>query len=93
MFKLAWSTLFEELPEGVLVLDRNLLIVDMNSAARQTLNLDRGSVGKPIAEVLESWPELIHIIENNAQRHHIELKRNTQKFPSWFELTLTPSRR
>lgn len=86
----ALTTLFEKVPDGVLVLDKHFLIVDMNPAARRILCLNSDSVGKPAAEVLGSWPELIRLIENTSQCHRIELQRNIPEPCCWFELTFLP---
>lgn len=86
----ALATLFEKVPDGVLVLDKHFLIVDMNPAARQILCLDSDSVGKTAAEVLGSWPELIRLIENTLQYYRIELQRKKPEPCCWFELTFLP---
>ncbi|NLX90474.1 MAG: diguanylate cyclase [Firmicutes bacterium] len=86
----ALTTLFEKVPDGVLVLDKHLLIVDMNPAARQILSLNNDSIGKPVGEVLGSWPELIRLLEKALQCQRIELRRNTPEPCCWLELTFLP---
>ncbi len=81
------TAFFEKLPDGVIILDKNHIIVDLNSAARQFLGLTSRSIGEPAGKVFESWPELAGMLETPAQKHHFELKRSTTEPSSWFEVT------
>lgn len=81
---------FEKLQDGVIILDKNHIIVDLNSAARQFLGLTSRSIGEPASKVLEPWPELTGMLEKSAQKLRFELKRITTEPGSWFKVTFLP---
>ncbi len=83
------TTLFEEMPDGVLVLDRQRRLADLNKAARDYLQLTAEALGKPAGEVLSPWPELIARTENAASRSYAELQRDAR----WFRVDFLPLQR
>jgi diguanylate cyclase (GGDEF)-like protein/PAS domain S-box-containing protein len=59
--------IIDSMEEGILVLDTQNRIVDINPVAQDILNADTGQVlGQPAAEILKSWPVLSKFVSNNA---------------------------
>lgn len=64
----ARNFLVERLDEGVLVVDRSRAAVDFNPAAQRLLGLtERGSLGRPLAELLSRWPDLRALCSGEQQ--------------------------
>lgn len=62
------GTLFEELDDGILVVDGNSIIVNINSAARRLLSAKENDlVGKSLCETFCSFPGLAKILNVEAQ--------------------------
>jgi PAS domain S-box-containing protein len=56
----ARNIVFEEMNDGVLVLDMQARIVDCNPAAERMFDVEASkAIGKPITEVVRKWPDLI----------------------------------
>ncbi|MDA1329736.1 MAG: diguanylate cyclase [Chloroflexi bacterium] len=57
---IARDSVVEVMSDGVLVLDNQNRVVDINPAARQLIGLNREiAVGRPAAELLSAWPKLV----------------------------------
>ncbi len=57
----------ERLPSGILVLDAEDRVVDLNPAAGQVLGLERGAVaGRLAREALSQYPELIGLLDKKV---------------------------
>jgi PAS domain S-box-containing protein len=57
---IAYREVFQQMSDGVLVLDSQNRIVDLNSAAVAAMNRPiQVLVGKPIREALADWPDLV----------------------------------
>ena len=55
---LARNILFDNIPDGVLVIDRDFRLVDFNSSAPVIFGIDKYDIGKPSGEVFSAWPEV-----------------------------------
>jgi diguanylate cyclase (GGDEF)-like protein len=55
--------LIEHLGDGVLVIDEQNRIVDINPAARELLDVGRGAVGQPMERAFSRWPEVLELID------------------------------
>ena len=90
---LARDGVIDGMRDGMLVLDTNRRIVDMNNAAKEMLGLSTNSdlIGKPVMEVLSPWPHLIQNYRyvNDAQD---EITLGTGEAQRWFELILSTLR-
>ncbi|WP_406660944.1 histidine kinase N-terminal 7TM domain-containing protein [Methanolobus sp. ZRKC3] len=87
---LARSLLFENLPDGVIVLDEMQRIVDCNQSAAKYLQLRSDNVGRLASEVLTSWPELIDNEQNTDERNNIEIEKNIDGTNIWLYLDFLP---
>lgn len=54
---LARSLLFDDLQDGVLVLDLDNRLIDINPAMLRWLGLSRAPIGQPVLQVLAAWQE------------------------------------
>ncbi len=86
------ARLFEQLSDGVLVLDQNNRIADFNPAALKLLGLSTESLGQPLNQALPDWPELQQLSKQASQhtqiQRRLEIKRPHANGQSWFELDL-----
>ncbi len=78
----ARGALFENLPDGVVVLDLNGRIIDFNRAAGAVLRLAGGDIGKPAGELSGVWPE----ISGTESTGFFELKKPVDGEDKWFDL-------
>jgi diguanylate cyclase (GGDEF)-like protein len=60
LIPVARHTLVEHMEDGVLVLDRQNRLVDINPAARRMIGKDasRHALGRPITDILGDWPQV-----------------------------------
>jgi PAS domain S-box-containing protein len=87
---LARSFLFEHMPSGVIVLDRNGRIVDINNFAEKYMNLTAKDIGKPFSNAPGFWPELQDLDLNDRQTTRMELKKDLKDTTSWFDVNVSP---
>ncbi|MED3550660.1 histidine kinase N-terminal 7TM domain-containing protein [Cytobacillus praedii] len=65
---IARDIVFENMQEGVIVLNQNNVIVDYNGTMLQLIpKLNKHAIGKPIRDVLRSNPRLAEIISNKQE--------------------------
>ncbi len=86
----ARAALFEELPDGVLILDGEMRILDINAAARQYLKLQADAIGRPAPEVLQGWPQLTPLLGDTSQKHQLQLQQDTSCGIRSFNFELVP---
>ena len=63
----AQTKLIEILPDGVMVMDNQRRIVEVNPAARQLTAIPRLQIGQPAAAALSFWPELLGVIFSKTE--------------------------
>lgn len=67
----ARDTVVENIEDGVVVLDVQNRVADMNPSARRIFNCnDTEVVGKPISEILAHYPELVKMLTQNIEFEH-----------------------
>lgn len=71
---IARSKLFEELPDGALIVDPKMRIIDLNIAAQHYLHLTQADIGKLIKISLARFPELVEAIYSNSDQADLEIK-------------------
>jgi len=90
---IARDIVIDGMKDGMIVLDANGRIVDINPAAQNIIGFsgDGQPIGKSIADVLSQWPHLIESYRNvDEAEDEITLGENdTQR---WYELNLTTLR-
>jgi PAS domain S-box-containing protein len=66
----ARDTVVESMHDGVLVLDAQARIVDVNLAARRLISrTDARVIGQPAEQVLAGWPDLAELLRDVQERH------------------------
>ncbi|PIQ25100.1 hypothetical protein COW36_15435 [bacterium (Candidatus Blackallbacteria) CG17_big_fil_post_rev_8_21_14_2_50_48_46] len=83
----ARSVLFEKLPDGVMILDSQGRIVDLNQVASRYTGLDTQALGKPVAACLSDWCDWsVYLQSQEAQVFDVQLLSAEQEIV--FELRL-----
>jgi PAS domain S-box-containing protein len=59
LLPVAREAVLEGMGDGIIVLDPQNRIVDLNPAARRIIGRPAGAIGQPAAEVLAAWPDLL----------------------------------
>jgi len=82
----------EEIAEGMLVLDRDSRIVDINPAACQVLGRSaRAIIGQPASTILAGWPAATHTsLPTDAAHQELALVEGSH--PRHFDLRISPLR-
>jgi diguanylate cyclase (GGDEF)-like protein len=86
----ARTRLFEDLPDGVLIIDNNLNITDLNNAAAVLFKGDNQMVGRPAAEILKEWPGMLKMIGSASDRVDFELSMENGDEKKWFRIDIIP---
>ena len=90
LLPVARTRLFEELPDGVLVIDSDMRIVDMNEAAKSILEINQPEIGMKAVEALSIWPKLAKMIKPASKGFHIELPREKDDKTMWYKINFMP---
>ncbi len=88
---IARDIVVDGMKDGMIVLDANQRIVDINHAAQQMIGLsnEQTSIGKPVVDVLSQWPELIERYRNILEAQD-EIGLGEGDDQRWYELSLSP---
>jgi PAS domain S-box-containing protein len=88
----ARDTLIEGMQDGVLVLDRQNRIIDLNPAIQSVLNLPTAKVlGQPASQILAPWPLLLNqLLETSEQHRLITHEQSIEGITYWYEISLSP---
>ena len=86
---IAYETLFAGMTDGVIALDAEGRIVDINDAARRIIGLPKDVVGRGLDEVFTAWP---HYLERfrEVTKLQTEIPTGTAEDPGWVDLRITP---
>ena len=90
---LARDIVIDGMKDGMIVLDANRRIVDINPAAQNILGLsgEKQPIGKQMAEVLSKWPNLIERYRNVPDAED-EITLGEGEARRWYELHLSTLR-
>jgi PAS domain S-box-containing protein len=88
----ARDTLIEGMRDGVLVLDCQNYIIDLNPAIQSVLNLPPAKVlGQPVSQILAPWPLLLNqLLELSDQHRLIAHEQLIEGRTHWYEISLSP---
>ncbi len=67
LLPIARDILIESMEDGVLVLDSQDRIIDVNLAARHMLSIHSPIIGEPLSNGLADWPDLVHHLNRIQQ--------------------------
>ena len=76
---IARDVLIENLSDGVVVLDRQNRIVDINPAAQRILRQTRSIIGQPAKVVLSDWPDLARFRDMTEAHTEIVVGQDTRR--------------
>ena len=82
----ARARLFEELPDGVVILDADLRLVDYNAAAAKILDLSKNAIGVSMTD----WKILAKVIKPSARKYHLEIRDTTADPIQWYQCEFIP---
>jgi diguanylate cyclase (GGDEF)-like protein/PAS domain S-box-containing protein len=83
----ARDTLVESMSDGLLVLDAQNRIVDVNPAAQQLLGANSSCIGKSAEQVLAKWPDLVNLSRASEDAQTEVLLDNGG--PRYFDVRIT----
>jgi PAS domain S-box-containing protein len=90
LLPIAHSAVFEQMGDGVVVIDAQGRIADLNPAAMMAVGRDRDTViGKPTDLVFARWPHLVARYDQNKQLSD-EIEILEGGVSRWFELRISP---
>jgi diguanylate cyclase (GGDEF)-like protein/PAS domain S-box-containing protein len=85
---IARDYIIESLKEGVIVIDSEKKLGDINSATRQIFGWDDSALGRPIASLLEDWPDILNqYLSNDIARREIVHGSGDNKL--YYEITMS----
>jgi PAS domain S-box-containing protein len=80
----------EKMPDGMLVLDAQGIIVDINPALQKALGLSASqAIGQRAKDLFNAWPSLIERYENTLEGHY-EIVLGEGESQQWYELRFSP---
>ena len=86
---IARHALIENMSDGVLVVDAQSRLVDINPAAEQVLGLSRKSqIGEPVASLFSTWPDILEAFHDVRETHTVISLADLPQ--SYFDLKISP---
>jgi signal transduction histidine kinase len=76
--------------EGIIVTNENNLILVLNQAARQMLNLKGNLIGNQLDSVLRPWPDLLQVIRSQAEIRQKPVFLHINSDNRLFSITVVP---
>ncbi len=87
---IARDTVIDSMNDGMVVLDAQNRIVDLNPAAERILGVTAShAVGRVAEDLFSSWPRLVELCRSPAVAH-IELSLDTRDKPRWYDVHISP---
>jgi PAS domain S-box-containing protein len=89
---IARDAVIEGMADGVLILDRQNRIVDLNSAAQKILGLPIAKmIGQPAEQTLSNYPLLMELLVRSPNQYRlIAQEQAVSGVNYWFEISLSP---
>ncbi|MDD3519659.1 MAG: histidine kinase N-terminal 7TM domain-containing protein [Actinomycetota bacterium] len=79
MIPIAREKIIDNLNDGIMILDSQNRIIEINSSARKMFEINYDEVGKPIDDILKYWPSIIKMINSKDDDIQKEIKINKAK--------------
>lgn len=87
---IARDNIVDEMLDGVIVIDAQNRVADINPSALQIIGIaDENVIGKPVVEILSPWPELVEKYKDSLNASD-QISFGEQKDLVWYELRLSP---
>jgi PAS domain S-box-containing protein len=87
---LARSLLFENIPDSVIILDKERRIVDTNHSAAEYLQMNANDIGKHVSELADPWREILSTESDATGKISIEIQNNVEGSIFWLNVTFLP---
>jgi PAS domain S-box-containing protein len=87
---LARSLLFENIPDIVIVLDKERRIVDINHSPAEYLQITVNDIGKHVSELADPWRELLSKGTYATEKSIIEIQSKIEGCVFWLHVTFLP---
>jgi len=78
-----YKQLFQNISDGVLIIDESGLVVGRNTSAFRLLKLSKLDLNEHYKNVLSEWPELVTAIDQHETLHNLEMCRVPNGKPRW----------
>jgi diguanylate cyclase (GGDEF)-like protein/PAS domain S-box-containing protein len=78
----------ESMKEGVIVMDSENKLGDINTASRKIFGLDNSDIGKPLCGFLQDWPEIIDQYQSQGNSCR-EIVHGTNEDKHYCEITIS----
>jgi len=86
----AHHAVFENMSDGVIVLDSQERIIDINPAGQNLINItDEQLIGQPIKRILPDWVVNWDLTESLSEFEY-EITFGNSTYPNYFELNISP---
>ncbi len=85
----AHEKLFAGMTDGVVALDADSRVIDINTAARKLIDFPKDAVGRRVDEIFAAWP---HYLERfrGVEKLQTEIPIGSPEDPAWVELRISP---
>lgn len=84
---LARSLLFDNIPDSIIVFDKEQRIVDYNNSALKNHYIKTGDIGLHISELSKPWRDILNIWPNSGGRDSTEIRQEIEDSVFWFNIT------
>lgn len=84
---IAYHTLFNNMQEGVLVLDSNENLATLNLSAAKMIGINKVDEKRASLEIDKNWPEIKELFTGQNDFQVCEIKRRVEGFTHWYLLT------
>ena len=85
------TVLMETMGDGFMVVDSLNRLVDINTAMKETINIDSPyTVGTDIKNILEDWPQLHDCIQKTGHTEYNEVTHTSNGKQHFFDVKITP---
>ncbi len=85
----AHEKLFAGMTDGVIALDADSRVIDINAAARKLIDLQKDAIGKSVKEVFAAWPHYLERFRGLSQLQ-AEIPIGSAEEPGWVDLRISP---
>jgi len=87
---LARSMLFENIPDGVIVLDKEQRVVDLNHSATTYLQMNASDMGRHVSELAQPWSDLLSKGSDATVKSSIEFRNEAEGSVFWLHVIFLP---
>jgi PAS domain S-box-containing protein len=87
---LARGLLFENLPDSVIVFDKEQRIVDYNNSAMKSRYIGARNIGMHVSELPEPWCTVLKRKPDKSTRSSIDVRETIERLDFWFNITFLP---